>query len=435
MIILVKPAAYGGNAIRYATEKEKAEIIKINHMPQDITPIAMWHRMKMHCGMHKGQYTQGRPMSNFMVTFVISPNPEECQDWTRQDWDNLQKEVLQVLDSVDMCQFPKCKKCKPTNFRNSMNVSALHHDSASGVLHLHLDCCRLDLDGHTNDINQIHIRCMKAAEIINRHHGWKQPAEIREERRQQIANDCMDVLRKMKSWNFDTYFEMLRVKGYVVAQKADKQGVVHGYTISAGASTFKASDLDKSRKLQVSRLENTWKLLHRSDAVNICKQPSMSVSSSSKSDVISSHPIDRKPVVSLHKTIVEVKPKTTLFKVKAGGETFSLDIPDTVKGIFSDEVPLPDNTLWSTVDDITNTAMLLFCGYIDAATAMSESCGGGGNSNSQGWGRDKDENDEKFARRCIGKAKSMHTRKRGLHRWSLFINHLSHERKNKRKYG
>ncbi len=415
MIILVKPAAYGGNAIRYATEKEKAEIIKINHMPQDITPMAMWHRMKMHCDMFKGLHTHGRPMSNFMVTFVISPNPEECQGWTRQDWDDLQKEVLQVLDSVDMRQLPKCKKCKPTNFKNSMNVSALHHDSASGVLHLHLDCCRLDLEGRTNDTNQIHIRCMKAAEIINRRHGWKQPAEIREERRQQIANDCMDVLQKMKSWNLNAYFDMLHTKGYIVTQKADKQGVVHGYTISAGASTFKASDLDKSRKLQVSRLESTWHRLHRSDAVNISKQSPASVSSSSKQNVMASCPIDCKPAVSLHKPIVEDKPKTTLFKVKAGGDTFSLAIPDTVKGIFSDEATLPDDTLWSTVEDVTNTAMLLFCGYIDAATTLSESCGGG-NSNNQGWGRDKDEDDERFAHRCIGKAKAMHTRKRGLHR-------------------
>lgn len=415
MIILVKPAAYGGNAIRYATEKEKAEIIKINHMPQDITPMAMWHRMKMHCDMFKGLHTHGRPMSNFMVTFVISPNPEECQGWTRQDWDDLQKEVLQVLDSVDMRQLPKCKKCKPTNFKNSMNVSALHHDSASGVLHLHLDCCRLDLEGRTNDTNQIHIRCMKAAEIINRRHGWKQPAEIREERRQQIANDCMDVLQKMKSWNLNAYFDMLHTKGYIVTQKADKQGVAHGYTISAGASTFKASDLDKSRKLQVSRLESTWHRLHRSDAVNISKQSPASVSSSSKQNVMASCPIDCKPAVSLHKPIVEDKPKTTLFKVKAGGDTFSLAIPDTVKGIFSDEATLPDDTLWSTVEDVTNTAMLLFCGYIDAATTLSESCGGG-NSNNQGWGRDKDEDDERFAHRCIGKAKAMHTRKRGLHR-------------------
>ncbi len=416
MIILVKPAAYGGNAIRYATEKEKAEIIKINHMPQDITPIAMWHRMKMHCDMHKGQHTHGRPISNFMVTFVISPNPEECKGWTRQDWDDLQKEVLQVLDSVDMRQLPKCKKCKPTNFRNSMNVSALHHDSASGVLHLHLDCCRLDMDGQTNDINQIHIRCMKAAEIINRRHGWKQPAEIREERRQQIANDCMDVLRKMKSWNLESYFDMLHTKGCAINPKVDKQGMVHGYTIGLGASVFKASELDKSRKLQVSRLENTWKQLHKSDMLDIPKSSAVETSSHINSEFTLRKPISNKSVASVPKSIVPDKPKTTLFKIKAGNETFCLDIPDSVKNIFTNESALPDNTLWSTVEDITNTAMLLFCGYVDAATTISESCGGGGNSNAQGWGRDKDEDDERFARRCIAKAKSMHTRKRRLRR-------------------
>ena len=43
--------------------------------------------------------------------------------------------------------------------------------------------------------------------------------------------------------------------------------------------------------------------------------------------------------------------------------------------------------------------MLLFAGYIDAATSMSESCGGGGSSPSSGWGKKDDEDDWKFAHR------------------------------------
>ncbi len=67
-----------------------------------------------------------------------------------------------------------------TNFRNSMNVGGLHSDSKSGTLHLNMDCCRVDLDGNTNDVHDIHKRAMMAEEIINMRHGWKQPKEIRE---------------------------------------------------------------------------------------------------------------------------------------------------------------------------------------------------------------------------------------------------------------
>jgi len=42
---------------------------------------------------------------------------------------------------------------------------------------------------------------------------------------------------------------------------------------------------------------------------------------------------------------------------------------------------------------------MLFVGYIDAATSMSESIGGGGSSCTSDWGK-KDDDDEEWARRC-----------------------------------
>ncbi|MDD6472826.1 MAG: hypothetical protein PUF62_07325, partial [Bacteroidales bacterium] len=49
------------------------------------------------------------------------------------------------------------------------------------------------------------------------------------------------------------------------------------------------------------------------------------------------------------------------------------------------------------------TAILLFAGYVDGATRIAESCGGGGSPGS-GWGRDKNEKDDDWARRCAKKA-------------------------------
>ena len=50
-------------------------------------------------------------------------------------------------------------------------------------------------------------------------------------------------------------------------------------------------------------------------------------------------------------------------------------------------------------ENVLNVALLLFMNYINAATSMSESCGGGGGTPS-GWGKDKDDDEREWARRC-----------------------------------
>ena len=71
---------------------------------------------------------------------------------------------------------------------------------------------------------------------------------------------------------------------------------------------------------------------------------------------------------------------------------------DTMKSC----IEVPENGSASH-NDILNVAMLLFMNYLDAATSMSESCGGGG-SPGIGWGRDKDDDDREWARRCARQA-------------------------------
>ena len=110
-----------------------------------------------------------------------------------------------------------------TNFTNSMNVGGLHSDSKSGTLHLHIDCCRVDMEGNTNDVHDIHLRAMKAAEIINMRHGWEQPQEIRNMRKVELAEDCEHTLKDMQQFNIDRYFNLLRMKGYEVKPRYDKQ--------------------------------------------------------------------------------------------------------------------------------------------------------------------------------------------------------------------
>ena len=121
MIILAKAVAYGGNAARYAMEKEGATVVKVNHMPDNLDATEIWYRMKHHCQLHQQDRTVGRKLTRFMTTFVISPSKEESENYTLDDWANLADEGLEALDSVGL--LPKGFKEKvKTNFRNSMNV-------------------------------------------------------------------------------------------------------------------------------------------------------------------------------------------------------------------------------------------------------------------------------------------------------------------------
>lgn len=58
-------------------------------------------------------------------------------------------------------------------------------------------------------------------------------------------------------------------------------------------------------------------------------------------------------------------------------------------------------------NEILKCAMYLFLGYLDGATQFAQSCGGGGSDNSLPWGRNPDEDDRRFASRCMMQAHKM----------------------------
>ena len=415
--MLAKVVPDGGNAVRYALEKEKAKVVKVNHMPEGIDPTAIWYMMKHHCQLHQQDRTVGRNLERLMVQFVISPSKEEAANFTMNDWANLQDESLETMDSLGLIPKGMEKEVK-TNFRNSMNVGGLHSVSKSGTLHLHMDCCRVDLEGNTNDVHDIHKRAMMAAEIINMRHGWQQPKEIREMRREEIAKVCEDILQKLPEFDIAMYFNFLRSKGYEVKTKYDKNQKLVGYTVGKNASVFKASEI--SRRFMASQLESTWKKFHPKPALGTVKPAAPAVTPSSRP----SRPIAPMPTSTQPKDQQSVQPKPTpaktVFNIDTGSEVKKVWIPDSVKDIFLKEAQVPEGNNTASVVDVAHTAMLLFVGYIDAATSMSESCGGGGGSVPEsGWGKKDDKDERAFARRCLLMAHSMYkpkTVKRGFHR-------------------
>lgn len=72
------------------------------------------------------------------------------------------------------------------------------------------------------------------------------------------------------------------------------------------------------------------------------------------------------------------------------------------------------NTIAERTEEVVSCAMLLFFGFVDKATNYCESHGGK-SSPGTGWGRDDDEDDERWRRRCMAKAAHMmggHSRSR-----------------------
>ena len=101
--------------------------------------------------------------------------------------------------------------------------------------------------------------------------------------------------------------------------------------------------------------------------------------------------------------------------IEVDGERFNIVMPRVAYDSMNSCIEVPENGSASHTD-ILNVAMLLFMDYLDAATSMSESCGGGGSPGS-GWGRDKDEDDRDWARRCARQANNLcKPIKRGMRR-------------------
>ena len=249
-------------------------------------------------------------------------------------------------------------------------------------------------------------------------HGWKQPKGIRDMRQKELEQFCDYTLRNMPEFDIDFYFKMLRMKGYEVTPRYDKRKQLVGYTIGKNASVFKASEI--GRRFMATQLEATWKKLHPKPTEVRMKPAAPSVTQSSRPV----RPTAQTTKLTQTKVTLIAQPKPepsfTTYSIATPQGTKVVEIPNAVKGIFFTEAQIPEGNDTATIENVAHVAMLLFVGYIDAATSMSESCGGGGGSAPDNdWCKKDDEDDWKFARRCLNMAHSMckaKSVKRGYHR-------------------
>ena len=388
MIAQGEAIAHGAAAIDYSMGKEKAQIVKVNDLPDNIEPLAMWSRMMQLQHYFMKDKGNRKPIERKALRFEISPTIEESKGWTMQDWLRLAEEFIAVLDSIDYRPKNKDVKLKNTNIKNSQYVVSLHFDSKSGIPHLHIVANRIDNMGNTNDAHYIGERAAHAANILNEKYGWVQSMQRREENIKQISDDCLTALKEMPHFDWNTYCRMLRNKGYDIQLKKDSIGKVCGYTIRKGNSIYKSSLLGNSRNLMPSKIEETWRKFHQSSRAEQDSKMTSRTESKTESTNVSSTKKSNSSMVYHYSILVDK-------------QMYEVNIPNHIQDIFASEFATSDDL---DISNLAKVAALLFAEYIDTATSIASSGGGGGSPGNR-WGKDKDEDERNWALRCARMAK------------------------------
>lgn len=407
MIAKAATISHGGNAVRYSVNKDKADIVKVNFLPEDISAEAMYQRMVLKQKEFAHKINRGRPLKRNVIRMEISPTKAETSGWTMDDWTKLANEYIQVFDSIDLSKRTKRATSKSTNLKNSQYVVALHHDAKSGIPHLHIDANRVDMEGRLNDDHLIAERAMAAAYIINERRGWELPEDISQRRKQEISGTCMAVLRSLPEFSWAAYEAGLKEHGYGIHIQEDDDGEVRGYSILSGNSSYKSSILGKGRNLMPSKIKATWAKLHGGERKFKDKPglPEERRTAAAPAEQTPAHGQTDRAAPLVHYDI-----STDEY------HSYHVAVPEEADRIIRRECVVPQDNPFATVEDVQKTALLLFAGYIDGATGIAASSGGGGGTDTGGWGRDKDEDDRLWALRCARMACLLCKRRKGLRR-------------------
>lgn len=389
MIAKAKVISHGANAIRYSVDKDKAEIVKTNLLPDDISPMAMWARMLALQKKFEDKLNRYHPLKRNMIRIEVSSTSEETQGWTMEDWQNLADDFIREFDAVDLSAKTKRKSAKTTNLKDSQYVVALHRDSKSGIMHLHIDANRIDMRGNVNDAHYIYERAMAAAAKVGQQRGWKDAQEVSRQNKDTITNDCLSVLAKMPYFDWGLYTKCLTQTGYDVKLQSDSKGQVRGYAIKRGNSIYKSSELGKGRCLMPSKIEGTWAKLHHQELEKPVSTPTNNTQQPKFMTVL-------KPMPT-----ADNAPKIRHFDFYTDEfHHYPVDIPQNCLDVIDKNIALDADNVFAKIGDVQKTAILLFAEYIDAATTIAAQSGGGGGGATSGWGRDKDEDELSWAYRC-----------------------------------
>ena len=393
MIAKARSISHGSAMTNYATKHNRADIVLTRNFDEGLTPLAMWGAMETIHQKYEPKFRR-KPVKNPTLRLEVSPSLEETKGWALNDWYAYALQFLEKLQKDVQAKEGKKKGKGKFNLDRAQIFACLHFDAKSGIPHLHVLINRIDLDGNLMNDSFIGDSAVRATHAINIERGWDLPEDIHEAHEKEITEACYDILRGMAKYDWDSYKHGLESRGYKVHEQRNKQGVLHGYTVLRGNSRFKSSTLGKGRNLTAPKLEATWKKLHPV-APSVVKPSSI---------VGTSQTTERRPITernSERQSVAQTKTEAPSFFRKilpVDDKHYSIAMPMEAFTAMKESIEVPDDDV--PFENVLNVAMLLFMNYVDAATTVSESCGGGGSTPSN-WGKDKEEDEREWARRCV----------------------------------
>ena len=396
MIAKARSISHGSAMTNYATKHNRADIVLTRNLDEGLTPLAMWGAMETIHQKYEPKFRR-KPVKNPTLRLEVSPSLEETKGWTLKDWYEYALQFLEKLQKDVQAKQGKKQGKGKFNLDRAQIFACLHFDAKSGIPHLHILINRIDLDGNLMNDSFIGDSAVKAAHAINIERGWELPEDIHEEHQKEITEACYDILRGMARYDWDSYKRGLESRGYIVHEQRDKQGVLHGYTVLRGNSRFKSSKLGKSRNLTAPNLETTWKKLHPVAPSVVKPSSTVGTSQTTERKSVTERYIERQNAVQTKSGVPSVFRKT----IAVDDKNFPIKMSLEAFRAMGETIEVPNESV--PRDTVLNVALLLFMNYVDAATSMSESCGGGGSSPSN-WGKDKDEDEREWARRCARQA-------------------------------
>ena len=401
MIAKAKAIAHGIRAMLYVSgesrnKKHPEKITRVcdNFMPQGMDASGMWTEMKFSA--------MNRPdIKNNVIRMEISPATEHTKDFSIDDWKRLWKDFASAFDGQEICDRDGKIVSAKTNISGSKSTVWLHEESEGGIPHLHAIVCRVDEDGNINNDHAIHLRAQRAAERIARQRGWTTAMHIHEANIPKVSADCMDALRELGQWSWEGYADRLAARGYRLYLRRDTKDAVRGYVLCRGNTRFKASELGRGRNLTASRIRQTWKRLHHGQESPVSKQFVATKPNPSAYNEAGQNPqahVRRNSPV--HEDYTRWQPDRLRTEFEHDGRSYDRYIPKEVLDCLNDEFDYRELANWQALQ---NLAMAYFT--LVASPYGGVSGGGGGGSQSDlRWGRDPEEDEIEFMRRCAREA-------------------------------
>lgn len=412
--MIARAVAHGSAYTTYATLKRDAEFVCCENMAGDMTAAVtdddldnIWMQFK-YAG--DNYIAKGKAVSRNLIAMEVSPTKDESKGWTLEQWKWFAHRFIEEMDKIEFRDKNGKVSSKRMDLAHSKWIAMLHHDAKSGIPHLHFMVSRFTIDGRINDTNLIGLKATMAANSINQSLGWKQSQEISEEHKAEIKNALYDILRKMNRFDWDVFLQKIKERGYSAELKKDSNGEVVGYRIKRGNSKYNASEI--GRQLTASRIEATWRQLHKDMEAETAKRKADE--QKARIEYAERHhfvcepvsPDTKKEHFEFDRSIADGKEP----------EHFTFDVSENLVDAMCSSFKALEDEFEFVLEEVMEISLCVFFEIMSVPGGSGYSSGGGGGSNNDQPHKKKDDDDELLRAKRIARAVAKCCPRKIIHR-------------------